>query len=189
MDEPAAPRIKAERSHEAQPIEQGEQVLLTRRLGEGPQPGEAGLPDGGIDGEQLIECGQFLGREAVEHRRLHPPARDDPCGTADPVERIGSRKHRLAFPEGGDDRFGGRHSLVGYGGGRERRAQGRPSVLTNGWVQTEMPLRFDRMLAPGRVAPAILGQGTRVDINLLGEEGNHRCRRRFARKNRPAETA
>ena len=93
MDKPAAPRIKAKRPHEAQPIEQGEQILLARRLGEGPQPGEAGLPDSGIDGEEPVEYGQFLGREAVEQRCLHPPSRDDPCGTADPVERIGCRKH------------------------------------------------------------------------------------------------
>ena len=72
---------------------------------------------------------------------------------------------------------------------RERLAQGRPPVLTNGRVQAEMPLRLDCMLAPVRVAPAILGQGARVDADLLGEEGNHRRRGRLARKDRSAEMA
>ena len=189
MDAPAALRIKAKRPHEAQPVEHGEQVLLARRLGKGPQPGEASLPDGGIDGEQPVECGQFLGGEAVEQRCLHPPARDDPCGTADPVERIGRRKHRLAFPEGGDDRFGDRYSLVGCDSGRERLAQCRPPVLASGRVQAEMPLRLDRVLAAVRVAPAIFGQCPRVDADLLGEEGNHRCRERLSKKDRPTEMA
>ena len=52
-----------------------------------------------------------------------------------------------------------------------------------------MPLRLDRMLAPVCVAPAILGQGTRVDADLLGEEGDHRCRRYLAKKDRPTEIA
>jgi hypothetical protein len=56
-------------------------------------------------------------------------------------------------------------------------------------VQAEMPLRLDRMLAPVRVAPAILGQGTRVDADLLGEESNHRCRGCLTRKDRPTEMA
>ena len=79
--------------------------------------------------------------------------------------------------------------LVGRSGGRERRAQGRPPVLANRRVQAVMPLRLDRMLAPVCVAPAILGQGTRVDADLLGEEGNHRCRRCLAKKDRPTEVA
>ena len=189
MDAPAALRIKAERPDEAQPFEQGEQILLARRLRQGPQPGEAGLPDGGIDGEQPVECGQPLGRETVEQRHLHPPARDGPCGAANPVERIDRRNDRLALPECGDDRFGDRHPLVGGGGGRERLGQCHPPVLTNGRVQAEMSLRLDRMLAPVRVAPAILGQCTRVDADLLGDEGNHRCRRRLIRKDRPTGCA
>jgi hypothetical protein len=56
-------------------------------------------------------------------------------------------------------------------------------------VQAEMSLRLDRMLAPVRVAPAILGQCTRVDADLLGDEGNHRCRRRLIRKDRPTGCA
>jgi hypothetical protein len=52
-----------------------------------------------------------------------------------------------------------------------------------------MPLRLDRMLAPVCVAPAILGQDTRVDADLLGEKGNHRCRRCLSKKDRPTEMA
>ena len=52
-----------------------------------------------------------------------------------------------------------------------------------------MPLRLDGMLAPVRVAPAILGQGTRVDADLFGEEGNHRCRGCLTKKDRSTEMA
>lgn len=52
-----------------------------------------------------------------------------------------------------------------------------------------MPLRLGCMLAPVRVAPAILGQGTRVDADLVGDEGNHWCRERLIRKDRPTEMA
>jgi hypothetical protein len=56
-------------------------------------------------------------------------------------------------------------------------------------VQAEMPLRLGCMLAPARVAPAILGQGTWIDADLLGDEGNYRCRGCLIRKDRPTEMA
>jgi hypothetical protein len=52
-----------------------------------------------------------------------------------------------------------------------------------------MSLRLDRMLVPVRVAPAILGQCTRIDTDLLGDEGNHRCRRLLISKDRATEMA
>jgi hypothetical protein len=189
MDAPAALRIKVERPHEDQPFDQDEQILFARRLRQGPQPGEAGLPDSGIDGEQPVECDQPLRGETVEQRRLHPPARHDPCGAANPVERIDRRNHRLAFPKCGNDRLSDRHSLVGGGGGRECLGQCRPPVLTNGRMQAKMSLCLDRMLAPVRVASTILGQCTWIDADLLGDEGYHRCRRRLISKDRSTKMA
>jgi hypothetical protein len=52
-----------------------------------------------------------------------------------------------------------------------------------------MPLCLDRVLTPARVTPGILGQCTRVDADLLGNEGDHRCRERLTRKDRPTEMA
>ena len=189
MDACAALRVKLERPHDAQPFEVGKQVLLARHLRQSPQPGEAGLPDGGIDGEQPVERGQPLGRETVEQRRFHPPPCDDPCDAADPVERVGGRKQRLALPECGDGRLGDRLALVGRGGCGDRCQKCGAPVLATGRLQSEMPLCLDRVLAPARVTPSILGQCTGVDADLLGNEGDHRCRERLTRKDRPTEMA
>ena len=106
---------------------------------------------------------------------------------ADPVERIGRRKHRLALPECGDDRLGDRLSQVGRGGCGDRCQKCCAPVLATGRMQPEMALCLDCVLASVRVTPGILGQCTRVDADLLGDEGDHRCRGRLTRKDRPTE--
>jgi hypothetical protein len=63
MDAPAALWIKAEGPDKDQPFDQAERIVLARRLRQGPQPGEAGLPDSGIDHEQLLESFKPLQRQ------------------------------------------------------------------------------------------------------------------------------
>jgi hypothetical protein len=109
--------------------DQGEQILLatmmdgsdTRLTGHPPNPSDDHqfliiLPDNGIDDEQPVECGQPLGREAVQKGRFHPLAGNRSSGPADAIECVGNRQQRMALPEGADDRLGDRLALVGRGG-------------------------------------------------------------------------
>ena len=89
IDACAALRIKAERPDEDQPFDQGEQILLARRLRQGPQPSEAGLSDGGIDPEQLLESFKPLRRQPFQKACLHSLAGNDTPCRSDALKLVG----------------------------------------------------------------------------------------------------
>jgi hypothetical protein len=80
----------------------------------------------------------------------------------------------MALPEGGDDRLGDRHALIGRDGCGDRRQKGCAPVLATGRMQPEMALCLDCVLAPGLASPVIFGQHCGRDVDLLGDESDHR---------------